>query len=146
MKKIVTALALVATLGFAFTATNASAWGHGYGHGGYGHGGYGMMNGYGHGGYGMGPGMMYGNAPVDGGAYQKFLDDTAEVRTSLAADQAELNAVMRSDNPDSARVRTLTETIIQKQAKLSAAAREHNVAPLGRGYGRGLYCNGMGNW
>lgn len=133
MKKFITALALIAALGIAFTATNASAWGRG----GYG---YGMM----HGGYGMGPGMMYGNAPVDNGAYQKFLDDTADVRTSLAADQAELAAVMQGANPDPARVRALTETIIEKQTKLSAAAREHNIAPMGRGFGRGLYCDGTG--
>lgn len=155
MKKIITTLALIATLGIAFTASNAMAWGHGYGRGGngmmtgYGMGngsgmGPGMMQGYGSNGYGngMGPGMMNGNTPVDNEAYQKFLDETADLRTGLAGDRAELRAVMAGTNPDPARVRTLTETIIEKQTKLNATARENNIAPMG--FGRGQFCDGTG--
>lgn len=49
---------------------------------------------------------------------QSFFDNTAALRASLAADQAELHALMMSNDPDPKRVRALSETISKSQDEL----------------------------
>jgi len=141
MKKSVIALAMVLGLG-AGTAAVVSA--HGWNDGGPG---YGMMNGgYGmmRGGYGMrngGYGMRGNYARPDGddANYQKFIEQTADLRKSIAVDRAELNALMAGDNPDPKRVRELTGNIVDNQEKLAEIARSTDVDE-----GAGFPCNGPG--
>jgi hypothetical protein len=49
---------------------------------------------------------------------QTVYDNSAELRATLAADQAELNALMMGSNPDPKRVRTLSENISKSQDEL----------------------------
>lgn len=127
MKKIIIALALVLAAGFSLSATNAFAWGCG----GYGHGG---GHGYGHGMRGY-SGAAYNNAD-----YQAFMKETADLRSTIAADRAELNALMANGNPDPERVRSLTRSISDKENTLADMARTNNVGYTGRGYGNGWNC------
>lgn len=114
---IITAIVAVSLI-VGFTALNASAWGN----------------------RGMGPGygMMYGNG-IDTTERQKFLDETKEIRIEIAADQAELSALMAGDNPDSARVRELSESIATKQITLQEKSREYGWGngPSNRNFRRG---------
>ncbi len=115
-KLIIAVVASAVIIGF--TAMNASAWGWGN----RGHmGGYGMMDG---GGY-------------NNNVSQQFLDESQDLQTRLAADQAELNALMAGTNPDSKRVRELSESIATAQIELEKKYR-------GSGYGsRRPYGNQM---
>lgn len=153
MKKTIITLALVAAAGLAFISTNAFAWNNwgcgGYGtmnngnhmmNGGYGlrHGGYGMMHGGGYhmmgGRYGM---MTDSRNNFDNEAYQSFQKETAAIRSSMAADQAELNAIMAGSNPDPKRARALAESISAKQNQLAEAASKNNIQPDDDGF----YCD-----
>jgi Spy/CpxP family protein refolding chaperone len=128
MKKTIIAIAMVLAAGMAFTTTNALA----------------RVNGPGHGMHGrqmMGGGQMMGGYYQQGNntAYQQFLDQTRDLRTSLRADRAELQAIMAGTNPDPAKVRTLVESIAKKEIKLSDQAKANNVSfgrmgPRGGGY------------
>ena len=118
--------AIVATsLIVGLTAMNASAWGN----------------------RGMGPGygMMYGNG-IDGTERRKFLDETKQIRIDIAADQAELAALMAGDNPDSAKVRELSESIANKQITLQEKSREYGwgKGPSNRNFRRGPGYGGGG--
>lgn len=160
MKKSVIALAMVLALGAGTAAVvSAHGWngggpGYGYGmmngggpgygmmNGGYGmmRGGYGMMgNGYGmrNGGYGMRG--FNGRTDADDANYNKFLDQTTDLRKSIAVDRAELNALMAGDNPDPKRVRELSANIVDNQEKIAEMARSANVDG-----GAGYFCNGPG--
>lgn len=128
MKKSVIALAMVMALGIG-TAVTVSA------HGWNGNGrGYGMMNGGN--GYGMmrgGYGMMgyYGRPDVDDTNYKKFIEQTTDLRKSIAVDRAELNALMAGQNPDAKQVRALTENLVTNQDKLDEIARSANIDEAG---------------
>ncbi len=92
--KLITAIAAAAII-VGVSGVSAPAWSHGS-----------MM--------GSGNGMMYGSgATVE--ENQKFQADTKGIRIQIAADQAELNAVMAGPNSDSARVRELAESIAKNQ-------------------------------
>ena len=127
MKKVIAAVAATAII-VGFSAMNASAWG-------WGNGGYRMM----------GPGTMYGGAygtNVD----QQTLDNMNQIRSQMAADQAELTALMSSANPDTQRIRTLSEKISASQLALQSM----NGA-AGYGYGQpmmgpGMMYGGYGCW
>lgn len=152
MKKTIIALALVLAAGFSMTSTSAFAWGNGYGHGGghgYGHsGGHGYGHGGGHGyGHRMGgcTGGFYNNAAYNNADYQAFMKETADLRSEIAADRAELSALMRSDNPNTERVRELTRSISDKENTLADMARDQNIAFNGHGYGNGWNCGITGH-
>lgn len=119
MKKTITAVA--ATLIVGFFAASAYAWGCGYGGGMH-------ENGYNQSGY--------------NGAYQSFINDTQDLRSSISADRAELNALMAGANPDPQKARALSEKISQSENELRAKAQQHNVAGgMGNGgYGQGWNC------
>ena len=131
MKKTLLISALVAAA-FAFITTNSFAWNN------WGSGGYGMMNGGYHmmgGGYSM---MTNYRGNVDNEAYRAFQKDTATIRLSMAADEAELDAVMAGSDPDPTRARALAESIAAKQSQLAEAAQKSNLQ-----LGNSWYC---GSW
>ena len=125
MRNLIITAVVAASLIVGFTAMNASAWGN----------------------RGMGPGygMMYGNG-IDSTERQKFLDETKEIRIEIAADQAELAALMAGDNPDSAKVRELSESIATKQITLQEKSREYGwgSGPSYRNFRRGPGYGGGG--
>ena len=138
MKKTLLISALVAAA-FALITTNSFAWNN-WGSGGYGmmNGGHHMMNGGYHmmgGGYGM---MTNYRGNVDNEAYRAFQKDTATIRLSMAADEAELDAIMAGSDPDPTRARALAESIAAKQSQLAEAAQKSNLQ-----LGNGWYC---GSW
>ena len=108
--KLIAAVAAL-TIIIGFSALNASAWNN-----------MGSMMDNGH-------GMIYGSGATDA-ASQKFLDETKGARLAIAADQAELGAIVAGPNPDSKRVRELSENIANNQLVLEEKSR-------GYGYGGG---------
>jgi hypothetical protein len=78
-------------------------------------------------------------------AYKKFLEETAQIRKSLAVDRAELNAVMAGPNPDPKKVAELTGRIVDNQEALAEIAGAANInAGFGCGFGRNAACPGPG--
>ncbi|WP_319548480.1 hypothetical protein [Desulfogranum marinum] len=120
--KIIAAIAATALI-VGFSAMNASAWG-------WGNGGHHMS----------GPGMMSGTG-VTAEERQNFLDETKGVRVKIAADRAELNALMAGQNPDSKRVRELTESIATNQIAMQEKARAYGGGN-GRMHGGRMMNNG----
>jgi len=123
MKKIITAIA--ATLIVGFFAASAYAWGCGNGYGG-----------------GMRGNRHYNQSGNNSGDYQTFMTETQALRSSIAADRAELNALMAGTNPDPQKARILSETISKSENKLRAKAQEYKVTG-GRGHrgaGQGWSC------
>jgi hypothetical protein len=104
--KVIAAIAATALI-VGFSAMNASAWGWGNG-----------------GNHMMGPGMMYG-AGANNVESQKFLTETKDIRVQIAADRAELNALMAGQNPDSKRVRELSESIALNQLTLQEKSQAY---------------------
>lgn len=123
--KLIAAVAATALI-IGFSAMNASAWG-------WGDGGYHMM----------GPDMMYG-AGVNNAERQEFFNQTKEIRVQIAADRAELNALMAGANPDSKRVRELTESIATNQLTLQEKSQAYGLGN-GRMYGGRMVGRGMMN-
>lgn len=104
-KKIVTAIT-AASLIIGVSAMSASAWNHtGY----VNNGGYGMMNGQG----------------AAGNVNQNFLVETKEARFAIAADQAELNALLSGPTPDSKRIQELSANIATNQLVLEEKYRTY---------------------
>lgn len=128
MKKSIIALTLVLTMGLGFSAVSAYAWYCGGPGGGYGRGSVGASE-----------------EPADAAAYRKFLDETAQLRKSIAVDRAELNAVMAGSEPDPKKVAELTGRIVDNQEALGEIARSANIsAGPGCGFGPNPNCAGMG--
>lgn len=69
--------------------------------------------------------------PVD--QQQSFYDNTATLRATLAADQAELDALMVGDNPDPKRARALSESISKSQDELRRQAGSYATPKMGHG-------------
>lgn len=80
--------------------------------------------------------------------FKKFYDATTDLRTKLQADRAEMQALMRGENPDPAKVRALAESMAQTRDQMVAKADEMGIeAGPGSGYGcggRGGYGGGYG--
>lgn len=108
--KLIAAVAATAII-IGFSAMNASAWNN-----------KGPM-------MGSGYGMMSG-AGVTDAEIQKFRTETKEIRLTIAADQAELNALMAGQNPDSKRARELSENLAANQLILEEKSLDY-------GYGGG---------
>jgi Spy/CpxP family protein refolding chaperone len=129
--KLITVIVAAAIL-VGVSGISASAWSHGP-----------MM--------GMGNGMMNGSgATVENN--QKFLADTKGMRIQIAADQAELNALMAGPNPDSARVRELAESMAENQIAIQdmSGSNVHRSGQMNRMHmrGPGMMHGGYGgcNW
>lgn len=129
MKKTISAIAIVLAIGVAFTASNSFAWNHG-GHGG------------GHYGNGTAGNHMtgYSDGANDSSGYQKFLKESESLRSGLAMDRTELDAIMISPEPDSTRARTLAGDISDKEIQLAQIARNNKVR--GSNYGHDNALNG----
>jgi Spy/CpxP family protein refolding chaperone len=126
MKKIILTISIVLMAGFF--AASVYAWGCG---GMYG-------SGYNNGMQGRG---NYNGAGYNNNTYQSFNNDTQALRSSIAADRAELNALMAGANPDSKRARELSEQISKSENELRIKAQEYNVSGSGMmGYGNGWNC------
>ena len=118
MKKIILTISTLLIVGFI--ATSAFAWGCG--------------------GYGGG---MNNRGGYNTDAYQTFSNDTQELRSSIAADRVELDALMAGTNPDPKRARQLSEQISKSENELRTKARENNITGMGpgmMGYGNGWNC------
>ncbi|MBU1388175.1 MAG: zinc resistance protein [Proteobacteria bacterium] len=127
MKKVITAITATLIVGF-FTASAYACGGCGYGNGG------GM--------YGNG----YNQSGYNNGASQSFYNDTQALRSSIAADRAELNAIMAGANPDSKRARTLSEQISKSENEMRLKAQQNNISGMGMmGYGQGWSCGITGH-
>jgi len=74
--------------------------------------------------------------------FKKFYEATQELRNKMFADRAEMNALMRSENPDPTRIRQLAESMAQTRDQLAAKADELGVE-AGPGFGPGG-CGGPG--
>jgi hypothetical protein len=116
--KIIAAVAATALI-VGFSAMNASAWNEGH------------------------QGQMMEHGMMNGGAYnanvsQEVLDEINKIRVKMAADQAELTALMSSANPDIQRIRTLSEQISTSQLDL-----QKKYGATGNGYGHGMMGPGM---
>jgi hypothetical protein len=122
MKKVTITISTILIVGFF--AASVFAWGCG---GMYG---YGNNNGYG-----------YNNS-----AYQSFYSDTQALRTSITVDRTELSALMASSNPDTKRVRALSEKISNAENELRLKAQQNNLSGMGMmGYGQGWNCGIAGH-
>ena len=85
------------------------------------------------------------------GSYQRFMNETAGLRSRIAARQGEYNALMAQPNPDSRRAGELSQEISELHDQLKARARAFNLpAPgyggNGRNYPAGPYHGYCGGW
>jgi len=64
---------------------------------------------------------------------QTFFDQTATLRANLAADRAELHALIAAKSQDTQRIRTLSENISKAEDELRLQARKNNVPLMGPG-------------
>jgi Spy/CpxP family protein refolding chaperone len=118
MKKYAIITALVLTVGIV--ASQAMAWGPG---GGPGQGGRGCY--------------AQNQTPEQTEAFEKFMNETTDLRNKLHADHAEMRALMQQQNPDPKQARTLAESMAATKDQLRAKAREHGVSAPGYGRGSG---------
>jgi zinc resistance-associated protein len=80
--------------------------------------------------------------------YQKFFDQTAQLRSQLWAKQSELNALLNTSNPDPGKAKALQKEISDLRAKISQerinlTLEARKISPeagygSGWGYGRGF--------
>ncbi|QTA82452.1 Uncharacterized protein dnl_48270 [Desulfonema limicola] len=72
-------------------------------------------------------------------AYQKFMDDTAQLRLDLAAKNGEYDAVLAQTNPDPKQAGQIAREMAEIQAKIQAKAKENGLPAMGccRGTGQG---------
>lgn len=77
-------------------------------------------------------------------AYQKFIDDTAQLRLDLAAKNGEYDAVLAQANPDPKQAGQIAREMAEIQAKIQAKAKENGLPAMGcgKGFGRGMGCKG----
>ncbi|MBW1980549.1 MAG: periplasmic heavy metal sensor [Deltaproteobacteria bacterium] len=113
MKKLIIVLVTVAALGFV--GSQALAW-------------WGPGGGWG----AWGPGCGY-YANTNPTVQQQFLNDTAKLRSDLAAKRAEYVALMAQPNPDPRRTAELSREIFQLQEQLRLKAQEHGLQSWGGG-------------
>lgn len=116
MKIKLIAAVVATTLIVGFTTMNAAA------------------RGWGNGRYHMMSQEMVCGAGLSDADRQKFLNETKEVRGLIAADRAELHAIMAGQNPDSKRARELAENIAANKFTLQEKSQAYGG---NRGIGRG---------
>lgn len=76
---------------------------------------------------------------------QTFFDQTATLRANLAADRAELHALIAAKSQDTKRIRTLSENISKSEDELRLQARKNNVPLMGPGSMHlGMNCDSTG--
>lgn len=97
------------------------------------------------GGYGMQGGQYYGT-PQQSENYQKFMNETQQLRRQLRQDQAQLNALLMQDNPDPQQLKQLNQRIAETRTELQLKANQFNLqgecpycgGPMGPGMGHGM--------
>ena len=85
--------------------------------------------------------------------YQKFYDETAQLRDEIRAKSEELNTLLSSPNPDAEKAKSLQKEISDLRAKIAQSQinlrlEERKIAPkayYGRRHGRG-YGHHMGGY
>jgi hypothetical protein len=147
MKKILLTSVLAISLATTGLVYAQGRGGNGYGGGPRGGGGYGMMGG----GYGgMGPGMMdgfggnggYYNCPGTAGFgpngqqnnwnsenYQKFLNDTVQLRREMNNKRFEYQEALRDPKTTRAQLATLDKTMIDLRYKLAEKIDQYRQSP-----------------
>lgn len=76
---------------------------------------------------------------------QTFLDQTATLRSTLAADRAELRTLITTKSQDTKRIRTLSENISKSEDALRQQASKYNVPLMGPGSMHlGMNCDSTG--
>ncbi|NLZ17059.1 MAG: periplasmic heavy metal sensor [Desulfobulbaceae bacterium] len=93
-----------------------------------------------------------GNDPAMVQKHNKFLQDTVELRKQMAVKHAEKRSLMRSAQPDSAKVAQLTGELFDLREQLRAKAQTEGLpmGMMGGGMGMGRWhgnwgpCDGMG--
>ena len=134
-KKIILAVVLVSAIGAAgLQSASAGPWGGGPNKWG------GPSCGGDCGNYG------YQQAPqTDDQTRNAFLNETVELRKTLAVKKAEKRALMLNDNPDAKQVAQLTGEIFDLREQLQAKAQEKGIEKPGFGRGPGSCgCDGPG--
>jgi hypothetical protein len=127
MKKLGIALTLVVSLGLFAALAWACPW---------------------DGNYSGGPmegrwGCYYGNPdPAPSGDYERFLDETADLRKDLAAKGAKYDALMARPDPDPIRISRLTQQIFDIQRQLQEKSQEYGTSGTMH---RGPYRSGVWN-
>lgn len=124
--KLIAAIAATAII-IGLSSLNASAWNN-----------MGPMMGNGY-------GMMSGSSATEA-EIQKFRAETKEIRLAIVADQAELNAIMAGQNPDSKRVRELSRDIAANQLMLEEKSLDsgHGGGRMHGNHMRGNHMRGSG--
>ena len=112
MKRRILAVATAASVIIGISALDASAWNNGP---------------MGHGSYGAGPGY---NSPAN----RQISEKARTISLKIAEDQAELNALLSSPNPDGQRVRQLSEDITARQFELESYGSAGYGGSRHRGY------------
>jgi Spy/CpxP family protein refolding chaperone len=123
-KKLIAAAAMALVVGFS--AANVSAWG------------------WGNGGHMMGPGMM--NGSMYNNISPQVSDEIRSIQKQIIVDQTELNALVAGGNPDSKRVRELSENISTNQIALGDKYRVSGYNYNGRYNGNHMMGSGMMNY
>jgi hypothetical protein len=93
-------------------------------------------------------GCYYGNpGPAPSGDYERFLDETADLRKDLAAKGAEYDALMARPDPDPTRTSTLSQEIFDLQNQLREKAQNYGISGMRhrRSYHSGPYPSGGWN-
>jgi hypothetical protein len=131
MRKIVIALIALVSLGLVASQVWACRWAGYWG---------GPMR---------GPWGGYYSNIHSGRSYQKFLNDTAELRQELAAKQGKYNALMAQPTPDPEKAGQLSQEIASLHDQLQAKAESFGLPALGpHNAPRGFYgyCPGHAGW
>jgi Spy/CpxP family protein refolding chaperone len=152
MKKIATLAGIMALVG----ALAVPAWAHGpgWGRGPYGQAGPGYCAYYGGASGGWGGNLTSEQREQLDKLYQKFFDQTAQLRSELWAKRSELNVQLNTTKPDAEKVMALQKDISDLQAKMAQeriimALEARKISPEA-GFGRGVgpmwggYGPGMG--
>lgn len=126
MKKTITTVAIILALGFVGfkTATAKSVWGYGPG---------------GCGGYGQGNGFALDKKAVE--ARENFLEETTELRKNIAIKKAELYALYKQEDVDTAQSDEVRRELSDLQNELQDIGIEKGVT-----IGAPEYCDGPGGY
>jgi hypothetical protein len=99
-------------------------------------------------------GGYYGNpGPAASGDYERFLDETADLRKRLAAKGAKYDALMARPDPDPTRTDRLSQEIFDIQKQLQEKSQEYGISGMrhrssnhSRSYRSGGWNNGAYCW
>ena len=76
--------------------------------------------------------------------YEKFRNETSDLRKEIAIRKAEKKALMLNENPDAKRVAQLTGELFDLREQLHTKAQEKGLSDVGYNRGPGQRCDGPG--